>query len=181
MFRNNISLQLKGDGCSMLVSVQLNLDLENAADIYLRNAVSHTDYTVLSHRMVTFTPVPNTPFSFRFPWIYIYIYSPIISVFIFHIPDFMSLFLSLGSLYQECIQRRSPFWQFTTSFCLKSSCKPDAQHQVEEPSIIGCSRLLSDLWPLAAGLHIWRPSPPSVSREHAVIIVLKMDPFEMGY
>jgi hypothetical protein len=71
----------------------------------------------------------------------------------FHVPNHMSIFFSLGRLSKQSVQVQSPLWHFVTS----STPNPQAGGS---PSV-SCPWLLFNI--LAATLPIWKPSPPSTT------------------
>jgi hypothetical protein len=61
----------------------------------------------------------------------------------FHMPNLISIFLSLGRLSKESVEVRDPLWHFVTQLCFTMrSCYPTPNSQAGGPSLVGCPRLI---------------------------------------
>jgi hypothetical protein len=83
---------------------------------------------------------------------------------IFHIPNPMSMFLSLGCLSKEPVQVWGPSECFVTSkiFTVRG-CYPNAQLQAGGPPQVDC------LWLFIQCILSWRTLPPSATWRHVTL------------
>jgi hypothetical protein len=61
----------------------------------------------------------------------------------FHVPNLMSIFLSVGHSSKESVQAPGRLWHFVTRlFFMARSCWPQALPPAGGPTLVGCPRLL---------------------------------------
>jgi hypothetical protein len=81
----------------------------------------------------------------------------------FHVPNLMSIFLSLGRLSRESVKVQGPLWHFVTNlfFYGEELLAPCPAPKLEDHSLPAVRNCFFNIF--TATLHIWKPSPPSAT------------------
>jgi hypothetical protein len=84
----------------------------------------------------------------------------------FHLPNLMSIFLSLGRFSKESVQVRGRLWHFVTSLFFLRCEVPRPTPKLNCHPFSAVHDFQFNVF--AVTLHVWRPSPLSVTWRHAM-------------